>query len=488
MPHARGRRLWPLGPAAADAAPAVHEAPERHGRPGAAAAGSAGRCAAAADDANAAWPAVCAHAAGQHLSGDAGAPRGAGVRDPSLAGSVALVGARRWRGSETQTRPGLRASVVVVATAAMCVLVYACLAGDASEGRVAPSISARGPGPELGQRRRMSMLDFDDDDDGSDFGDGGGNDGGFGGGDSNSFGDSDSFSSADDLEDSGSYVGYLAWSDTKLQRILNNTRAQLLGMERSWNATFSPAHVQGLKRKVWLLSNAFSRHGYLLKDAAHGLETLHLLTKEEVRDLEAVVGAQNPKIKRELVRIVNRTQAIVAQDVHIDQEQGRRIIAAEQIDLNTSVFVRHKLRAAQAMLTALEKRAANVTLTLQANAAAFGRDASRDMHAPAVVAKLHALPRKFSLKRLADEAVGEEDMVGGKVRAEFGRLHAMEGKEERLLMRANMSALELQAREMKSAAAMYNEDADQEAAQVESEMLGLRVCGAMYVLAGVELR
>ena len=45
------------------------------------------------------------------------------------------------------------------------------------------------------------------------------------------------------------------------------------------------------------------------------------------------------------------------------------------------------------------------------------------------------------------------------------KLLEIEREEERLLLRANMSALELQAREMKSDAEFYNEDADEEAAQ-----------------------
>ena len=181
----------------------------------------------------------------------------------------------------------------------------------------------------------MMMLDFDDSGDSSD-GDGG--DGGFDGSGGDSFGDSGSFSSADDLEDSGGYVGYLAWSDAKVQRVLNHTRQQLLGMERSWNSTFSPAHVQSLERKVWLLRHAFSRHGYLLEDAAHGLETLSMLTKQKIRDVQESVGRQNPKIARELAHIVNRSQAMVAKDARIDVDKVR-ILKAPQYDAFSLVCI-----------------------------------------------------------------------------------------------------------------------------------------------------
>jgi hypothetical protein len=269
----------------------------------------------------------------RQLQDNAGALHGKGVRGSA---ATALVSARR-RGSE-HTRSGLRASVAIVAAAALCMLVYAHLAGNAGGG--VRSVSQASRVGVLGQRRHMMMLDFDD---GGDSSDGDGGDGGFDGGGGDSFGDSGSFSSADDLEDSGGYVGYLAWSDAKVQRVLNHTRLQLLGMERSWNSTFSPAHVQSLERKVWLLRHAFSRHGYLLEDAAHGLETLSMLTKQKMRDVQEAVGRQNPKIARELAHIVNRSQAMMAKDVRIDVEQGRRIIGVEQIDLNTSAFVRGKV-------------------------------------------------------------------------------------------------------------------------------------------------
>jgi hypothetical protein len=326
-------QLWPLGAAAAGA-PAVGAAtpasvvdevggawtwpPDTH----------------AVVDADAACPTASVSMAG-HLQGNAGALHGKGVRS-SAATALVCVSARR-RGRE-HTMPGLRASVAIVAAAALCMLIYAHLAGNAGGGF--RSVSQASRVGVLGQRRHMMMLDFDD---GGDSSDGDGGDRGFDGGGGDSFGDRGSFSSADDLEDSGGYVGYLAWSDAKVQRVLNHTRLQLLGMERSWNSTFSPAHVQSLERKVWLLRHAFSRHGYLLEDAAHGLETLSILTKQKIRDVQEAVGRQNPKIARELTHIVNRSQAMVAKDARIDVEQGRRIIGVEQIDLNTSAFVRGKV-------------------------------------------------------------------------------------------------------------------------------------------------
>ena len=124
-----------------------------------------------------------------------------------------------------------------------------------------------------------------------------------------------------------------------------------------------------------------------------------------------------------------------------------------------------QVHAAQTLLAQMERHEMNVTLTLQADAAAFGREASRDMQAAPVEKLLHVLPRKFALNRLADEAVEEEDVVRGKVHAEYMKLLEIEREEERLLLRANMSALELQAGEMKIDAEFYNEDADEEAAQ-----------------------
>jgi len=322
----RTPRLWLLG-AAADTAPAIGAASPAAALHEGGGAWTGPLDTRAAVDAGAACPTASVHMAG-HLQCDPGALHGKGVRGSA---ATALVSARR-RGSE-HTRSGLRASVAIVAAAALCMLVYARLAGNADGG--VGGISQASRVGVLGQRRHMMMLDFDD------GGDGG--DGGFYGGGGDSFGDSGSFSSADDLEDSGGYVGYLAWSDAKVQWVLNHTRQQLLGMERSWNSTFSPAHVQSLERKVWLLRHAFSRHGYLLEDAAHGLETLSMLTKQKIRDVQEAVGRQNPKIARELAHIVNRSQAMVAKDARIDVEQGRRIIGVEQIDLNTSALVRGKV-------------------------------------------------------------------------------------------------------------------------------------------------
>jgi len=267
----------------------------------------------------------------------------------------------------------LRAAALVLVSAALCALAYSCLADDAASSRISGRGSRVSRVDEMQQRRQM--LDFDDGDGGS-FGDSDGNS------DGGEFGDS--FLDADDLENSGSYVGYLAWSDTKLQHVLNSTHTRLWQMVHQWNRTYSPAHVGGMKHKVWLLQNAFSRHGYLLDDAEHGLENLHQLTKKAMREVQGATAALNPKVNAELRHIINHTHALVARGARADLEQGRKLIKAEQIDLNTDASVRRKVKEAQQLLVALKSRVHNVTSTMLASALAWGDFAAADMRSPKV--------------------------------------------------------------------------------------------------------
>jgi hypothetical protein len=101
----------------------------------------------------------------------------------------------------------------------------------------------------------MTMLDDDDD-----FGGGDGNDASFGGGDGDGggFGDGmSSYSPTDSLEDSGNYVGYLAWSDEKVQRVLNSTRMHFYNFAHTWNKTFAPVQMHAMEDTIWRLKHAF---------------------------------------------------------------------------------------------------------------------------------------------------------------------------------------------------------------------------------------
>ena len=356
-------------------------------------------------------------------------------------------------------RQALRAASLVVTATVLCALALVLLTNTA-DSRGDAAISRRGGLGSLSQQQRTSMLDFDDDDDDDgddDFGDDGG--GGFGDGDGGGGGGLDSFSAADDLEDSGSYVGYLAWSDEKLQRVLNTTHAQLWHMMRQWNKTYAPKRLQAMRHKVWLLKNAFSGHGYLLKSAETGVENLRSLSERAVHKALGEIGTLTPQLNQELAHIVNQTHRVIAREARVDARQGRRLIRAEQIDLKTDAVVREKVQEAQQMLASLQKRVRNVTDTMMKSALAFGEAAAADMHSPAVEAELHQLPNQFSLRKLAIEAVEEQDMVHRKVAAEFERLDDMEAQEERLLARANTSTLALQRSDLRKEAQELHEDA-----------------------------
>ena len=308
----------------------------------------------------------------QHGSGYAAFDGGARMWD--VAGPSLIMG----RSALHNRAQLLRAAALVLVSAALCALAYSCLADDATSS----SISGRGSRvSQVDEMQQRQMLDFDDDRSGDD-GDGGS----FGDSDGNSDGSEfgDSFSDADDLENSGSFVGYLAWSDAKLQHVLNSTHMQLWQMVHQWNRTYSPAHVGEMKHKVWLLQNAFSRHGYLLDDAEHGLENLHQLTKKAMREVQGATAALNLKVNAELRHIVNHTRALVARGARADLEQGRKLIKAEQIDLNTEASVRRKVKEAQQLLVALKSRVHNVTSTMLASALAWSDFAAADMRGPTV--------------------------------------------------------------------------------------------------------
>ena len=305
-----------------------------------------------------------------------------------------------------------RAAVLVLAAAALgaCAAVYLGDSGGASA-----ADGSTGVGATAGSAVRFGALadrttvldefgDMDSSGAGSDsFGDGGG------GGDFStsddldrlSGGGEDDFGSAEDLEDSGGYVGYLAWSDAKLQRILNHTHAELHAMARQWNATYSPAHLAKMQRQLWALRTAFTRHGYLLADATSGLHTLETLATNSVHDVLSTYKAISPKIRAELAQIVNASRAIRARQAGIDAQQGRLLIKAEQVDLNTTAAVRHRVQEAEEMLHALQAREANVTIDLVRSAAEFGRAAAKAYQSAPVTALLSELPRKFSVQKLA---------------------------------------------------------------------------------------
>ena len=85
----------------------------------------------------------------------------------------------------------------------------------------------------------------------------------------------------------------------------------------------------------------------------------------------------------------------------------------------------------------------------------FGTAAAADMQSPTVLAALHMLPRKFSIHKLAVQAVREEDVVHRKVAAELKKLDGMEAKEQRLLARANLSTLALQGTDLREESQLY---------------------------------
>ena len=361
-------------------------------------------------------------------------------------------------GEHQPRRQALRAASLVVTAAALCALALVLLTSTA-DNRGDAAISRRGGLGSLSQQQRTSVLDFDDDDGDGDDDFGGDGGGGFGDGDGDGGGGLDSFSAADDLEDSGSYVGYLAWSDEKLQRVLNTTHAQLWHMMRQWNETYAPERLQSMRHKVWLLKNAFSGHGYLLKSAETGVQNLRSLSERAVHKALGEIGTLTPQLNQELAHIVNQTHRVIAREARVDARQGRRLIRAEQIDLKTDAAVREKVQEAQQMLASLQKRVRNVTDTMMKSALAFGEAAAADMHSPAVEAELHQLPNQFSLRKLAIEAVEEQDMVHRKVAAEFERLDDMEAQEERLLARANTSTLALERSDLRKEAQELHEDA-----------------------------
>jgi len=313
-------------------------------------------------------------------------PQGGQGAEAGARGSVVLLARQQ------QYRGALRAAALVVTAAALCSLAVVHL-GDAG------GISRSGL-RALGQQRQMSMLDLDDFGDGDDDGDDGDDDG-------DSFGDGglNSFSAAGDLEDSGSYVGYLAWSDAKLQRVLNNTHTQLWQMMHQWNVTYAPVRIAAMKHKLWLLKNAFSNHGYLLESAKTGMQSLRSLSQTSLHNALDEIGSLTPRLQQELAHIVNQTHRVIAREARIDARQGRRMIRAEQIDLKTDAVVRKKVREAQEMLSSLQARVHNVTTAMMHSALAFGEAAAADMHRPTVEAELHQLPSKFSVRKLAVEAV-----------------------------------------------------------------------------------
>ena len=295
-----------------------------------------------------------------------------------------------------------RAAVLVLAAAALgaCAVVYLGDSGGASAANGSTGVGATAWGAvRFGALAgRTTVLD--------EFGDW---DSSGGGGDFStsddldrlSGGGEDDFGSAEDLEDSGGYVGYLAWSDAKLQRILNHTHAELHAMARQWNATYSPAHLAKMQHQLWALRSAFTRHGYLLADATSGLHTLETLATNSVHDVLSTYKAISPKIRAELAQIVNASRAMRARQTGIDAQQGRLLIKAEQVDLNTTAAVRHRVQEAEEMLHALQAREANVTIDLVRSAAEFGRAAAKAYQSAPVTALLSELPRKFSVQKLA---------------------------------------------------------------------------------------
>lgn len=351
----------------------------------------------------------------------------------------------------SQYAPWPRGAVLFVVAAALCALVFSFLVDDAITSRSGA----------MGHRRQLSMLDDDDniggggDDDDNSFG-GGDGDGGFGNGMS-------AYSPTDSLEDSGNYVGYLAWSDDKVQRVLNSTRMHFYNFAKTWNETFAPVQMHAMEDKIWRLKHAFGNKGYLVDDSEKGLQSLHTYTSRSIRNLEDKMGAMAPQMNRELALIKNRTHALLAREAAAVAEQGRRIIRAEQIDLRTNAAVRHKITEAQHMLASLEVRQRNVTATMMDSALEFGRVAATDMHSPTVLAALHKLPQKFSIHKLAVQAVREEDMVHRKVATELRKLGDMEMKEQRLVSRANLTTLELQGSDLHAASLLYQKDKRDEA-------------------------
>jgi hypothetical protein len=289
---------------------------------------------------------------------------------------------------------------------------------------------------------------FDDDSD--DFG-GGASTGDSGDGGS-SFADGSEggggLSSADDIEDSGSYLGYLAWSDEKLQRILNSTQLHFKTIARQWNTTFSPADMRRMHHEISVLRNAFSHtNGYLIEDAKKRLQSLRAFTQQSVRNMEKHLGAMAPTLHRMLARVVNQTHTLVARDARMDARQGRRIIALELDSLKTKERVEEHVEDAHKMLALLHQREAKVTSELMASAVAFGRAAARDMHNASVKKSLASLSHKFSLRKMAVSTVKEEDTLESKVLAEQRRLAAMEAKDEHLIALGNASASELESAE-----------------------------------------
>jgi hypothetical protein len=361
-----------------------------------------------------------------------------------------------WRQGPWEHSSRLRAASLMLILIALSALVCFCLMTDVALGRPGGTLAfARGDSLRTRQRQ-LSMLDgFDGDDEGDDgdsfgnenAGDSFGNDNAedsFGTGNTGgSFGDG--FSAADALEDSSNYVGYLAWSNNKVESIVNHTQSQLLGMIQQWNTTFSPVHVLATQHKLWLLKNAFSNHGYLKLDAERGMQQLHLHASKSLSSAMSQLHAIMPKLRQELAQVVNDSHALVARDMELDASQGRKLIQAEQIDLNTSAAVRHRVEAAQSLLHELQAREHNVSQSMMANALAFGHEAAVDMRSPAVVAALHALPNKFSNRKLAVQAVREEDVVKARVAGEVRRLGAVERKEEVLVARAEAGARALHA-------------------------------------------
>ena len=91
----------------------------------------------------------------------------------------------------------------------------------------------------------------------------------------------------------------------------------------------------------------------------------------------------------------------LARQTGIDAQQGRLLIKAEQVDLNTTAAVRHRVQEAEEMLHALQAREANVTTDLVRSAAEFGRAAAKAYQSAPVTALLSELPRKFSVQKLA---------------------------------------------------------------------------------------